>query len=103
MKILISLLENNIFCGVLIKKGFNNLTDAQYQKASESMAFLDAVKRKLIYEYKAKTPDETKVIADVKPDFDTMSYADLKKYVAANGIKTDSMKKNDLLKALKGE
>ena len=103
MKTITSFLEKNIFNGITIKKGLNNLTDSQFKKAMQNKAFAAFVDRGLIREITAKTPDEKRVVASVKPDFDTMAYAELKKYVIKNNIEVASMKKADILKALKGE
>ena len=103
MKTITSFLEKNIFNGITIKKGLNNLTDSQLKKAMQNKAFAAFVDRGLIREITAKTPDEKRVVSEVKFDFDSMSYADLKKYVTENNIEVTSLKKADILKALKGE
>ncbi len=103
MKTITSFLEKNIFNGITIKKGLNNLTNSQFEKAMQDAAFATFVDRGLIREIAAKTPDEKRVVASIKPDFDTMAYTELKKYVTENNIEVISMKKADILKALKGE
>lgn len=101
MKTITSFLEKNIFNGITIKKGLNNLTNSQFEKAMQDAAFATFVDRGLIREIAAKTPDEKRVVASIKPDFDTMAYAELKKYVKANDIKAASQSKADLLAAIK--
>lgn len=103
MKTITSFLEKNIFNGITIKKGLNNLTDSQLKKAMQNKAFAAFVDRDLIREITAKTPDEKRVVSEAKFDFNSMSYTDLKKYVIENNIEVSSMKKADILKALKGE
>ena len=103
MKTITSFLEKNIFNGITIKKGLNKLTNSQFEKAMKDKAFIAFLDRGLIREIAVKTQDEKRVISEIKPDFDTMSYAELKKYVTENNIEVISMKKADILKVLKGE
>ena len=96
MKELISTLENNIFSGVLIKKGKNLIEDAVYNKLIKNKQFIKFLEKKHInLAGKSKETNDTK-----ETDFTTLSYDDLKKYVKENNIEVKSMKKEDILAAL---
>ena len=98
MKELISTLENNIFSGVLIKKGKNLIEDAVYNKLIKNKQFIKFLEKKHInLAGKSKETNETK---ETETDFTTLSYDDLKKYVKENNIEVKSMKKEDILAAL---
>lgn len=97
---LISKIENNIIADTLIKKGINTISQEVYEKLSENKFFQSLIKNDYIKVIDKKIKS-VKVEVSVKaPDFTKMSYQELKKYVVKNNIKTDSMKKDDILKAL---
>lgn len=102
MKTIFSNLEDNIFSGILVKKGLNNFSDREYQKLCQNRHFLTAWAKEFILAITPVTPDVKQVVAEIKPNFDSMSYNELKKYVKDNNIETASMKKADILTALKG-
>lgn len=103
MKTLISTLEDNIFLGVLIKKGVNKIPDKIYNNLISNPVFRARMTLGQIKEQGQKTKSAAKTAETIQQttDFDSMSYDELKKYVKENNIKTDSMKKADILKALK--
>lgn len=103
MKTIISMLEDNIFSGILVKKGLNNLSDKQYNVLTSSRHFLAACAKGFIRQITPVSPEVKKAVSAIMPDFDTMSYHELKKYVKENNIEVPSMKKADILKTLKGE
>lgn len=102
-----SKLEANIFDGVLIKKGMNELTEEQAEiifnnytvKDLLQKGYLRVIDLKDIKVREAKKANNP----EVKPDFTKMSYNELKAYVGKHNIKTKSMKKDDLLEALLSE
>lgn len=103
MKELISTLENNIFSGVLIKKGKNLIEDAVYNKLTKNKQFIKFLEKKHINlaAVSAKTTDKKETdTKETETDFTTLSYDDLKKYVKENNIEVKSMKKEDILAAL---
>lgn len=100
MKTIISALEDNIFSGILVKKGETRLTEKAYELLSKTREFKTAVQNGFI---RLVTADVTKPNISDKPNFDTMSYAELKQYVTDNKIAVASKKKVDILNALKGE
>lgn len=103
MKTIISALEDNIFSGILVKKGLNNLSDKQYKALTSSRHFPAACAKGFIRQITPVSPEVKKAVSAIMPDFDTMSYDELKKYVKENNIEVPSMKKADILKTLKGE
>ena len=104
MKTVYSALENNIFSGVLLKKGKNIISDRAYNTLLLNVDFCTFIGLGYI---KVKGADFTKVkqtvTESVTPDFDSMTYAQLKKHVTDNCIEVKSMKKADILEVLKGE
>lgn len=100
MKKLISLLEDNYVAGVLIEKGNNTLTNQDFEKISNSPLFKQYVKFGHIILEK-ETEEVKKAVAEDKPNFDEMSYEELKTYVKEHNIETPSMKKADILATLK--
>lgn len=103
MKTIISMLEDNIFSGILVKKGLNNLSDKQYNVLTSSRHFQAACVKGFIRQITPVSPEVKKAVSAIIPDFDTMSYEELKKYVKENNIEVPSMKKADILKTLKGK
>lgn len=93
-----SKLENNLIDGVLIKKGINHLEEAVYDKVSKSKVFIKFCELGYIVRLAVKKVKEIK--EEKKPDFASMSYADLKKYVKENKIEVKSQSKADILEAL---
>lgn len=102
MKTIVSRLENNFFAGVLITKGLNHITDKEYEKLKTAPLYIAACSNGLIIEKQAVSVKVSKE-KTTGLNFDVMSYAELKEYAAKNNIKTASMKKTDILKALKGD
>lgn len=96
MKTIISTLEDNIFLDVLIKKGINKIPDKVYNKLISSPVFRARMALGQI-KLQGRQP---KPAAKNGIDFNSMSYEQLKKYVKDNNIKTESLKKADILKAL---
>lgn len=102
MKTIVSMLEDNIFSGILVKKGINNLSDKQYKVLTSSRHFEAACAKGFIMQFTPVSPEVKKAVSAIIPDFDTMSYNELKKYVKENNIEVPSMKKADILKAVAG-
>jgi len=100
MKTIISSLEDNIFSGILVKKGLTRVRDKDFELLRKTREFKTAVNNGFI---RLVTADVAKPNVPDKPNFDTMSYAELKQYVTDNNITVASMKKVDILNALKGE
>lgn len=103
MKTIISTLEDNIFSGILVKKGLNNLSDKKYKVLTSSRHFQAACAKGFIRQIIPVSPEVKKAVSAIMLDFDTMSYDELKKYVKENNIEVPSMKKADILKTLKGK
>lgn len=103
MKKIFSMLEDNIFSGILVKKGLNNLSDKQYKVLISSRHFQAACTKGFIGQITPVSPEVKKAVLAIMPDFDTMSYNELKKYVKENNIEVPSMRKADILKTLKGK
>ena len=101
MKTIFSKLEDNIFSGILIKKGYNRLTDADVETLNKIISFTGFVSRKLIIIVRQAILSAPAGVTTV-PDFENMEYQELKKYVKNNNIKPASMSKADILVALKG-
>ena len=118
--------------GVKLKQGFNQLTDREFNKLSRSKfrtrGIYDLFDQQNEVEIAQKAEAEAKtngvpdVIEDVPSntepviedeedygktrevtDYTALSYEELVKYVQTAGIKPKSMKKVDILEALKGE
>ena len=104
MKTVYSALENNMFSGILLKKGKNIISDREYNTLLLNVDFCTFIALGYI---KVKGADFTKVkqavTESVTPDFDSMTYAQLKKYVIDNNIQVKSMKKADILESLEGK
>lgn len=95
-----SKLENNIIDGVLIKKGISNIDEALFKKLSKNDTFIKFCELGYILNLAAKKVIEVKEEVSNKPDFASMSYAELKKYVKDNKIKVKSQSKADIYAAL---
>lgn len=96
-----SKLENNIFDGVLIKKGYNIIENNVYFNVLEKNPTFTSFKAKgFIKDIAGECEVKKECKTEEKPDFASMSYADLKKYVKDNNIEVESMKKDDIYKAL---
>lgn len=95
-----SKLENNIIDGVLIKKGLNHIEDTVFDKLKQNKTFIKFLELGFISNLLLKKVKEVKTEINNKPDFASMSYEDLKKYVKDNRIEVKSMKKADILEAL---
>lgn len=93
-----SKLEDNIFGGVLLKKGLHAYKNAEYTRMSFDKEFKKNVLVGNIVILNLKPTEEKK--EETKPDFSKMSYKELVAYVKENGIKTKSMKLADILAAL---
>lgn len=95
MKTIFSKLEDNIFAGILVKKGENKITDKECEILFKNHHFCAAAGRGFIFLQHTSRENNS------APNFDEMSYAELKKYVLDNNIAVTSMKKADILEALK--
>lgn len=93
-----SKLEDNIFGGVLLKKGLHGYKNAEYTRMSFDKEFKRNVLFGNIVILNLKPAEEKK--EETKPDFTKMNYKELVAYVKENGIKTKSMKLADILTAL---
>lgn len=94
-----SKLENNVFGGVILKKGINKYRDCDYAR----MNFDKEFKKHLIVgniQILGLKPVEKPVKKEKKPDYTKMSYKELVQYVKDNKIKIKSMKTADILEAL---
>lgn len=105
MKTIISKLENNIFSGILVKKGTNKIFDKDYNVLLLDVNFctftgLGLIKVEGAISAKVKKA-VAEVIEEVKKSFDDMTYQELLKYVKKHNIKVPSTKKADILKVLK--
>ena len=107
-----SLLENNIFDEILIKKGKNRISDDIYTQLLNNKTFNHFVDNGMIKIERSEcvTIDEQEPeyinIPEEKEtpiNFDRISYNELKAYVIKNNIPVKSMKKVDILAALKDE
>ena len=98
MKNIISLLENNLFSDVLIRKGVNTIADEVYTELCKNKQFKSFAEQGYIkVETETKKEDLNK-----EKSYENMSYSELKAYVQKNNIEVKSLKKADILEALKG-
>ena len=97
---IISRLENNLFSGILLKKGKNIITESVYKTLKSDKHFARFLAKGFIKTVSEKKEDKQDKQA---VNVDLTDYNELKRYVVENGIKTASIKKEDLLKAVKGE
>ena len=95
-----SKLENNIFDGVLVKKGISQIEEALFEKLSKNPTFVKFLEGGYILKVAAQKVKEAKEEIKNKPDFSKMSYNDLKKYVKDNKIEVKSLSKADIYEAL---
>lgn len=109
MKILKLLAESNIFEGVTLKKGLNVITDKTYKLLIQNKQFNDFLNKKVI---KDITPVQkavevvkkvTNKVTDITDDIENMSYKDLCSLAKSKNIKANGVKKDELIKLLKGE
>ena len=100
MKTIISMMEDNIFSGILVKKGLNNLSDKKYKVLTSNRHFQAAYAKGFIRQIISVSAKTEKPTGAVNPDFNTMPYAELKKYVKENDIKAASQSKADILAAI---
>lgn len=94
-----SKLENNVFGGVVLKKGINKYRDCDYAR----MNFDKEFRKHLIVgnvQILGLKPVEKPILKKEKLDYTKMSYKELVQYVKDNKIKTKSMKTADILEAL---
>lgn len=104
MHIIVSKLENNIFSGILIKKGENKISDKDYKTLLLDVNFVTFVGLKYLSVQGQIFPKVTKAVEEIKDkklDFENMTQPELKSYVIKNNIKVPSFKKVDILAALK--
>lgn len=95
MQKVLSKLENNKFSNVVVKKGLNLINDKDFKTLSDNTQFKSFVEKGYI-QIKAKA----KKINTEKPDFNSMDYNELKKYIKNNNIEVPSLKKDDILNVL---
>lgn len=104
MKTIISKLENNVFSGILVRKGKNKISDKDYQTLLLDVNFVAFTGLNYLkvegaqFTKVAKAVDKT---IEEDMDFESMSYQDLKAYVQKNNIEVPSLKKADILSVLK--
>lgn len=104
MHIIVSKLENNIFSGILIKKGENKISDKDYNTLLLDVNFVTFVGLKYLSVQNktfTKVTEAVEEIKNEKPDFENMTQPELKSYVIKNNIEVQSFKKVDILAALK--
>lgn len=95
---IISKLENNLFDDVLIKKGVNKVNNLVFSRLLKNTTFKSMRANGYIKVMKNK---QTKQNNDNKtPDFKSMNYQQLLKFVKEHQIKTEGTKKVDLLSAI---
>ena len=92
-----SKLENNIFCGVLLKKGLHTYKNSDYTRMTFDKDFKRHILVRNIEIIGLKAETKAK---EEKPDFTVMTYKELVAYVKEHKIKTKSMKLADILAAL---
>lgn len=97
MKTFYSSLENNIFSGILVKKGKNTLSNKSYSTLLLDINFCTFLSLGFI-KLEGVTSN---TVEPETPDFDSMTYQELKDYAKKHNIKTKSEKKVDILEALK--
>jgi len=95
-----SKLESNLFDGVLVKKGLNYIDEAIYKKLSKNKVFNKFCELGYIAGVAISKVKEVKQEIKNRPDFASMSYQELKKYVKEHNIKVKSQSKADILEAL---
>lgn len=98
MKTITSTLEDNIFSGILVKKGTNKISDKDYNILLSNSDFfgftlLGFIRIKNFLKKEAKEA--------FTKSFDDMTYQELLAYIKKNNIKVPSNKKADILKVLK--
>lgn len=104
MKTIISKLENNVFSGILVRKGKNKISDKDYQMLLTDVNFVTFISLEYLKVEGAQFTKVTKAIKETIEedlDFENMSYQDLKTYVRQNNIEVPSFKKADILVVLK--
>ena len=99
MKTIISKLEDNIFSGILVKKGENRLTDKECDILFKNHHFCAATGSRYVF---LRLSDVPKPKAEITtPDFDQMTYNELKAYAKKHNVKPASNKQADIIEALK--
>lgn len=101
MKTIFSKLEDNIFSGILVKKGENKLTDKECKILFQNRYFCVAAEKDFIFLRFSDAPAKPKEVTT--PNFEQMSYYELKDYAKEHDIKPKSQSRAEILKALKGE
>lgn len=95
-----SKLENNVFGGVVLKKGINKYRDCDYARMNFDKEFRKHLIVGNVQILGLKPVEKPVKQKKEKPDYTKMSYKELVQYVKDNKIKTKSMKTADILEAL---
>ena len=108
MYTIISKLENNLFSGILIKKGENKVTDKDCFELIKDITFNRYVETGFIKieekkELKTKTPPTNDGETNNEPTLEEMKYQELVKLAKSKGIDTNKKKKEEIIKELRGE
>jgi hypothetical protein len=104
---IISKLEDNIFSGILVKKGLTCLCESDFKKLKQDKNFISFQNKKFIIieqkKSKASTPANKTIKAPA--DFETMNWKDLQAYAKSRGIKAKTKANiiEELKKDKKGE
>ena len=93
MQKVLSKLENNKFSNIVVKKGLNLVNGKDFKILSKDVQFKSFVEKGYIRILLKTKKTE-------KPDFNSMNYNELKKYVKENNIEVPSLKKDDILNIL---
>lgn len=100
MIIIYSNLEDNIFSGVTVKKGFNYLPN----KIVKELVFHDKTFKNFVIKGFIKIEEKRDTnkasVSDTAPDFESMTQPELKSYVLKNNIEVPSFKKAEMLSVL---
>lgn len=105
MHTIISKLENNLFNGILIKKGENKVPDKDCLELIKDITFNRYVEKGFIKveekkELKTKTPPANDGETE---GLENMKYQELVKLAKSKGIDTNKKKKEEIIKELRGE
>lgn len=90
-----STLEDNIFSGILVKKGLTYLCESDFKKLKQDKNFISFHNKKLIDIEQKKS----KVSAPI--NFESMKWQDLQAYAKSKGISVKAKSKIDIINELK--
>lgn len=116
MQLIISTLENNLFNGILIKKGENKIAEKICLELIKDITFKQYVEKGFIKieekkELKPKTPptnnggtnNEPAIYGEPDNALEDLKYQELVKLAKSKGIQTNKKKKEEIIKELRGE